>query len=95
MAHSRVSSLRGLRLLIPLLAVGCGPASAPEPSDTAQTEQSLNCVDACPEDHCEVYSRYVDCGPGRPQAFTSYDTCHGTFCVQWNACGPMGPFCPR
>ncbi len=94
MAHT-TRSLR-MWLLAPLLLVGCGPSSTPEPSpDEGQTQQSLGCVDACPEGYCEVYSRYVDCGPGRPSGYTSLETCHGTYCATWNVCGSSGPFCPN
>ncbi|EPX57579.1 hypothetical protein D187_004912 [Cystobacter fuscus DSM 2262] len=91
---------RSLLMLGGLALAGCGGVTEEEPMASG-TEAPLATQRAAeyaesdcdgPND-CPVPDRYVNCGPGRPQAY-AWQTSDGGYCVERDACGRDVYLCP-
>ncbi len=85
-----------LMCLAAVMTAGCGgPAEEPsavEPSALETTSQAAY-PEYDPELHCQVWGRYVDCGPGRPTMYSYYSDTYGYY-IERFVCGNDRPVCP-
>ena len=91
---------RALLMLGGLALVGCGGVELDEPTApgaetplATQRAAEYSEADCDGPNDCPVPERYVDCGPGRPQAYT-WRTSDGGYCTTRDACGRDLYVCP-
>ncbi len=91
---------RSVLMLAGLAVAGCGGVEMDEPTAPGAaaplaTQRAAGYSDGTcdgPND-CPVSGWYVDCGPGRPQAY-AWRTTDGGYCIERDACGRNTQICP-